>query len=90
VKRRDAEVDVEHLDGDGVVRAPMHGKVLAILVEAGAAVAKGQRLAVIEAMKMEHSLLAPVAGRVRDISVAAGQQIAERATVMVIKEDAEQ
>jgi 3-methylcrotonyl-CoA carboxylase alpha subunit len=85
VKRADAAIDVEHLDGDGVVRAPMHGKVLAVLVEAGTTVTKGQRLAVIEAMKMEHSLVAPVDGRVREIAVEAGSQIAEGATVMMIE-----
>ena len=53
-------VDVDHLDGDGVVKAPMHGKVLAIFVEAGASVTKGERVAVVEAMKMEHALLAPL------------------------------
>jgi 3-methylcrotonyl-CoA carboxylase alpha subunit len=87
VKLKDVEIDVEHLDGDGLVRAPMHGKLLAILVEPGAAVTKGQRLAVIEAMKMEHSLLAPVAGRVTEIAAAAGSQIAEGAKVMVIEPD---
>jgi 3-methylcrotonyl-CoA carboxylase alpha subunit len=87
VKLKDVEIDVEHLDGDGLVRAPMHGKLLAILVEPGAAVIKGQRLAVIEAMKMEHSLLAPVAGRVSEIAAAAGSQIAEGAKIMVIEPD---
>jgi 3-methylcrotonyl-CoA carboxylase alpha subunit len=87
VKLKDVEIDVEHLDGDGLVRAPMHGKLLAILVEPGAAVIKGQRLAVIEAMKMEHSLLAPVAGRVSEIAASAGSQIAEGAKIMVIEPD---
>ena len=43
----------------GLVRAPMHGKVLSILVEKGERVTRGQRLAIIEAMKMEHTLTAP-------------------------------
>ena len=62
----------------------MHGKVLAILVEKGAAVAKGQRVALIEAMKMEHALTAPMAGTVAEVAAAAGSQIAEGAKVMVI------
>jgi 3-methylcrotonyl-CoA carboxylase alpha subunit len=86
VRPKDADVDVEHLDGDGAVRAPMHGKLLAILVEAGATVAKGQRVAIVEAMKMEHSLLAPVAGKVMEIRAAAGSQVAEGADIMVIGE----
>jgi 3-methylcrotonyl-CoA carboxylase alpha subunit len=85
VKLKDAEaVDVEHLSGDGVVAAPMHGKLLTILVAAGEAVHKGQRLAVIEAMKMEHSLLAPVDGVVAEVAAAAGTQVAEGAKVLAI------
>jgi 3-methylcrotonyl-CoA carboxylase alpha subunit len=84
-RRAHAPVDVEHGNGDGVVRAPMHGKVLAILVEQGAAVTKGQRLAIIEAMKMEHTLTAPVAGTIAEISVEVGKQVAERSTIMVVR-----
>jgi 3-methylcrotonyl-CoA carboxylase alpha subunit len=78
-------VDVDHLDGDGVVKAPMHGKVLAIFVEAGASVAKGERVAVVEAMKMEHALLAPHDGTVSEVAVAVGAQIAEGAKVLMIE-----
>src|SRR5262245_21389906 len=85
VRLTDVEIDAEHLDGDGVVAAPMHGKLLAVLVEPGAAVNKGQRVAVVEAMKMEHSLTAPIAGRVGEIAATAGSQIAEGAKIMVIE-----
>ena len=54
--------DLDHADGDGEIKAPMHGKVLALLVGDGEQVEKGQRLAIIEAMKMEHTLTAPRAG----------------------------
>ena len=84
VAPKDSEIDVEHLGGDGLVRAPMHGKILAILVEPGAAVHKGQRLAVIEAMKMEHALTAPLDGVVGEIAAAVGAQVAEGATIMII------
>ena len=85
VRLKDFEaVDVDHLDTGGLITAPMHGKVLAILVEKGAAVAKGQRVALIEAMKMEHALTAPMAGTVAEVAAAAGSQIAEGAKVMVI------
>jgi 3-methylcrotonyl-CoA carboxylase alpha subunit len=69
----------------GLVRAPMHGKVLSILVEQGAHVARGQRLVIIEAMKMEHTLTAPIDGTVAEIAVAADAQVAEGAKVMVIE-----
>jgi 3-methylcrotonyl-CoA carboxylase alpha subunit len=78
-------IDIDHLDGDGVVKAPMHGKVLAILVAPGASVTKGERVAVVEAMKMEHALLAPHDGVVSEIAAHVGTQIAENATIMMIE-----
>ena len=74
--------DQEH---SGLVRAPMHGKVLAILVGEGARVVRGQRLAIIEAMKMEHTLTAPIDGTVAEIAVVAEAQVAEGAKVMAIE-----
>jgi 3-methylcrotonyl-CoA carboxylase alpha subunit len=71
-------------EGGGVVKAPMHGKVVAIFVDAGQEVEKGQRLAIVEAMKMEHALVAPRAGTVVEVAVAAGQQVAEGARLVVI------
>jgi len=70
--------------GDGLIKAPMHGRVLEIAVAVGDAVVHGQRLAVIEAMKMEHALRAPFAGTVAEMAVAAGQQVVEGAKMMVI------
>ena len=70
--------------GGGLVRAPMHGKVLGIFVENGQAVTRGQRLAIIEAMKMEHTLVAPIDGTVAEIAVASDMQVGEGAKVMVI------
>ena len=75
--------------GGGLVRAPMHGKVLAVLVEKGAQVARGQRVAIIEAMKMEHTLTAPVDGTVSEIAVAKDAQVAEGAKVLVIEPPAQ-
>jgi 3-methylcrotonyl-CoA carboxylase alpha subunit len=79
-------VDLDHLDTDGVVSAPMHGKVLAIEVKVGDRVTKGQRLAVVEAMKMEHALNAFADGTVTEVAVDAGSQVAEGARLIVIKE----
>jgi 3-methylcrotonyl-CoA carboxylase alpha subunit len=76
---------VEEAKAGGRLRAPMHGKVLALLVEKGASVKKGQRVAVVEAMKMEHALVAPFDGRVVDIAVAVGAQVAEKAPIMTIE-----
>jgi 3-methylcrotonyl-CoA carboxylase alpha subunit len=85
VALRDLAIDEAHSGDDGLVRAPMHGKVLAVLVEEGASVVRGQRLAIIEAMKMEHTLTAPIDGTVTEIAVAANGQVAEGAKVMLIQ-----
>ncbi|MDO9413057.1 MAG: acetyl/propionyl/methylcrotonyl-CoA carboxylase subunit alpha [Pseudolabrys sp.] len=71
--------------GGGLVRAPMHGKVLSVLVEQGASVTRGQRLAIIEAMKMEHTLVAPLDGTVSEIAVGKDEQVAEGAKMIVIE-----
>jgi 3-methylcrotonyl-CoA carboxylase alpha subunit len=63
----------------------MHGKVLAVLVKQGAAVRRGQRLAIIEAMKMEHTLTAPIDGVVAELAVAPEAQVAEGAKLMLIE-----
>ncbi len=78
-------VDVDHLDGDGAVKAPMHGKVLAIFVTQGARVTKGERVAVVEAMKMEHALLAPLDGTVSEIAAEVGAQVAEGSKILSIE-----
>jgi 3-methylcrotonyl-CoA carboxylase alpha subunit len=53
----------------------MPGKVVAILVEPGAAVERGQALLVIEAMKMENEIGAPRAGRLAELLVRPGQAV---------------
>ena len=73
--------------GDGVIKAPMHGKVLEILAKAGDRVTAGQRLAVIEAMRMEHTLRAPFDGEVTEVVVAAGAQVVEGAQIMLLEAD---
>jgi 3-methylcrotonyl-CoA carboxylase alpha subunit len=59
------------------VQAPMPGKVTAILIEAGAAVSRGQPLLVLEAMKMEHTLKAPADGTVTALRCAVGELVEE-------------
>jgi len=71
--------------GDGVIKAPMHGRLLDVFVRAGDAVAAGQQLAVIEAMKMEHTLRAPFAGTVATLAASVGAQVVEGGEIMVIE-----
>ncbi len=59
----------------GTVVAPMPGKVVAVLVTAGDAVEPGQPLVVLEAMKMESTLVAEVAGTVKTVAAVAGTTV---------------
>ena len=61
----------------GRLTAPMPGKVVSFAVQAGDSVTKGQPLAVMEAMKMEHTIAAPADGVVQELLYAPGDQVAE-------------
>jgi 3-methylcrotonyl-CoA carboxylase alpha subunit len=74
--------DAEH--GEGRLTAPMPGKVIAVLVEQGAVVEKGQPLIVMEAMKMEHTIGAPAAGKVAEVLYAVGDQVTDGAQLLVL------
>ena len=63
--------------GDGSIRSPMPGKVVHLAVEPGQTVIKGQPLITVEAMKMEHVLIAPFDGSVEKVSVSAADQVTE-------------
>jgi 3-methylcrotonyl-CoA carboxylase alpha subunit len=66
----------------GRLTAPMPGKVVSIAVRSGDAVRKGQPLAVMEAMKMEHTIAAPADGVVAEVLYAPGDQVAEGAELL--------
>jgi 3-methylcrotonyl-CoA carboxylase alpha subunit len=68
----------------GRLTAPMPGKVVSFAVKAGDKVSKGQPLAVMEAMKMEHSIAAPADGVVAELMYAPGDQVAEGAELLKI------
>ncbi len=70
---------------DGALRAPMPGKIVAAPAKAGDAVAKGQPIVVLEAMKMEHALTAPFDGVVAEFNVAVGDQVVDGAVLAVVK-----
>jgi 3-methylcrotonyl-CoA carboxylase alpha subunit len=78
-------LDARQMSDDGAVRAPMNGKVVATFVEPGQRVKKGARVALMEAMKMEHSLTAPIDGIVREVAAVAGAQAAEGAVIARIE-----
>ena len=66
----------------GRLTAPMPGKVVSFSVKAGDAVTKGQPLAVMEAMKMEHTIAAPADGTVAELLYAPGDQVNEGAELL--------
>ena len=66
----------------GGLTAPMPGKVVSFAVKAGDAVKKGQPLAVMEAMKMEHTIAAPADGTVAELLFAPGDQVTEGAELL--------
>ncbi len=68
----------------GRLTAPMPGKVVSFAVKAGDAVKAGQALAVMEAMKMEHTIAAPNDGTVAELLYAPGDQVAEGAELLTL------
>ena len=68
-------------------QAPMSGAVVALPVSVGDTVEPGDRLIVIEAMKMEHSIVARVGGRVEEILFAVGDQVDEGDTLVILEVD---
>ncbi len=74
--------------GSGDIAAPISGRVVDVFVEAGAHVAKGDPLFTLEAMKMEHGVVAPRAGIVSDVHIAPGQQVKEGAKAVVLEAEA--
>jgi 3-methylcrotonyl-CoA carboxylase alpha subunit len=75
-------------DGGSTVAAPLPGRVVSLLVEAGAEVDRGEPLVVMDAMKMEHTLAAPMSGRIAGVHVAEGAQV-EEGTLLIDFEVAE-
>ncbi len=71
--------------GGGVVRSPMPGRVVKVLVEVGDAVTAGQGVAIVEAMKMENELRAEVAGTVTAVHVAADDRVDGDAELVTIE-----
>ncbi|WP_029527520.1 acetyl/propionyl/methylcrotonyl-CoA carboxylase subunit alpha [Polaromonas glacialis] len=78
-----AHAGESHAEG-GRLTAPMPGKILSFSVKAGDTVKKGQPLAVMEAMKMEHTIAAPADGVVEELMYAPGDQVTEGSELLKI------
>ena len=70
---------------DGILRAPMNGSVIAIRVTEGARVRRGDIVAVLEAMKMQHEIVAPADGTIEQVAVQPGAQVATRDPLVIVK-----
>ena len=81
--------DIDDGHAGDVVRAPINGKVARVFVKGGDAVAKGDRLAVVEAMKMEHVLAAARDGVIASVAVGEGQQVNQGALIVSLEEEAQ-
>ena len=67
------------------VTVPMVGKIVSVTVKVGDKVKEDDQMAVLEAMKMEMPVVAPASGTVKEIKVAAGQEVEAEAVIAVIE-----
>jgi geranyl-CoA carboxylase alpha subunit len=79
------ESDREESGGGGRVVAPMHGVLLEVLVAEGDSVSRGDKLAVLEAMKMQHEILAEIDGVVVRVASTADSQLAANDLILEIE-----
>ena len=67
------------------VTVPMVGKIVSVSVKVGDKIKEDDQVAVLEAMKMEMPVVAPITGTVKEILVAAGQEVEAEAVIAVIE-----
>ncbi|QLC24585.1 acetyl/propionyl/methylcrotonyl-CoA carboxylase subunit alpha [Parasphingopyxis algicola] len=85
VRPRPASGSAVGAAADGAILSPMPGKIIAVSVGAGDSVTAGQKLLTLEAMKMEHSLVAPFDGTVAELNAEEGGQVSEGAVLVQIE-----
>jgi len=71
----------------GLVTAPLHGRVIDVFVKVGDKVAEGQKLAIVEAMKMQHEIFSEVKGDVVDVRIVSDQQVSVNDLMIEIAEE---
>src|SRR4029079_18560858 len=81
-----SEIGTDAPEGTVVVPAPMQGTIVSLAVNEGDAVAAGQPLLIMDAMKMQHEIKSPARGYVRRIAVEAGETIYEGAPLLLVRE----
>jgi 3-methylcrotonyl-CoA carboxylase alpha subunit len=75
-----------HGESNGEARAPMPGQIVEVTAKVGDVVEAGTRLMVLEAMKMQQPITAPVSGNVKAVSVVVGAQVAEGDCLVVVEQ----
>jgi 3-methylcrotonyl-CoA carboxylase alpha subunit len=75
------------INGHGTVNAPMHGKIIKVLVKTDEIVDKGDVLLILESMKIENKIISPGRAKVSAISVAAGDVVASNALLVMLSGD---
>ena len=73
------------LDGTAEIKTAMPGKVVRLLVAAGAEVEKGDGVVVVEAMKMQNELKAPKSGTIKEVRVSEGSTVAAGETLVTVE-----
>ncbi len=73
------------LQGRQNISVPMAGKVIAVLVNEGDQIEKGQGLVIVEAMKMENEVRSPIQAEVKEIKVKAGQAVEAGELLLVVE-----
>ena len=79
--------DGGHGSAGGLVTAPLHGRVIDVFVKVGDKVAEGQKLAIVEAMKMQHEIFSEVEGDVVDVRIVSDQQVSVNDLMIEIAEE---
>jgi acetyl-CoA/propionyl-CoA carboxylase biotin carboxyl carrier protein len=88
--RRSAHAEAgAHGHGQVTIAAPMPGRVVRVLVEAGDEVAARQGVVVVEAMKMENEITSPRAGTVSSLSVEPGQPVTTGQVICLVTQEAD-
>lgn len=80
----------KHSESGGTLTAPMAGQVLKVFVKPSDAVEKGQKLLILEAMKMEHEIAAPVSGVIAAVHFAEGARCQQDDVLVELEEKEEQ
>jgi len=82
---RPPKEDLDAESAAGTLAAPMPGRVARVLTRAGAKVARGEPLVILEAMKMEHTIAAPTDGVVKEVHYSDGEQVLEGALLISLE-----